>query len=166
MLDRLKALIIREPITNNLREVFKIDMDVRELYLKNQVSGSSPEQLLILLLEGGERFVRIALNELDKENMQEVHNNIIKAQNIYLELFCALDQDAGDYVENLQGLYYLMYNNLLDANVKKDSDLLKDCLKIACDLTGMWREVIAKSNEEKLSLKGEIPPVAGIDIRG
>ncbi|MCD6218648.1 flagellar export chaperone FliS [bacterium] len=162
----MKALIIREPITNNLREVFKIDMDVRELYLKNQVSGSSPEQLLILLLEGGERFIRIALNELDKENMQEVHNNIIKSQNIYLELFCALDQDAGDYVENLQGLYYLMYNNLLDANVKKDSDLLKDCLKIAVDLTGMWREVIAKSNEEKLALKDEIPPNTGIDIRG
>ncbi len=141
-------------------------MDVRELYLKNQVSGSSPEQLLILLLEGGERFIRIALNELDKENTQEVHNNIVKAQNIYLELFCALDQDAGDYVENLQGLYYLMYNNLLDANVKKDSDLLRDCLKIAVDLTAMWREVIAKSNAEKLAMKGENPPVAGIDIRG
>lgn len=141
-------------------------MDVRELYLKNQVSGSSPEQLLMLLLEGGERFIRIALNELDKDNMQEVHNNIVKAQNIYLELFCSLDQDAGDYVENLQGLYYLMYNNLLDANVKKDSDMLKDCLKIAMDLTGMWREVIAKSNEEKLASKGEIPLNTGIDIRG
>lgn len=141
-------------------------MDVRELYLKNQVSGSSPEQLLILLLEGGERFIRIALNELDKNNMQEVHNNIIKSQNIYLELFCALDQDAGDYVSNLQGLYYLMYNNLLEANVKKESDLLKDCLKIAVDLTGMWREVIAKSNSERLAVRSENPPIAGIDIRG
>ncbi len=141
-------------------------MDVREQYLNNQVTGSSPEQLLVLLLEGGERFIRIAIRELDKDNVQEVHNNIVKAQNIYLELFSVLDQDAGDFVANLQGLYYLLYNNLLDANVNKDAELLNDCLKIACDLTSMWRDAIAKSKEEKLVMKDDISPAAGIDIRG
>ena len=141
-------------------------MDVREHYLNNQISGSTPEQLLILLLEGGERFIRIAMKELDRENVQEVHNNIVKAQNIYLELFGVLDQDAGDFVESLRVLYSLLYNNLLDANVNKDAELLKDCLKIAVDLTGMWRETIAKSNAEKQALKDDIPPAAGIDIRG
>lgn len=143
-----------------------MDMDVREHYLNTQVSSSTPEQLLILLLEGGERFIRIAIRELEKENVQDVHNSIVKAQNIYLELFSVLDQDAGDYVANLQGLYYMLYNNLLDANVNKDAELLGDCLKVAVDLTALWREAIAKSKEERLALTADKPPLAEIDIRG
>ena len=141
-------------------------MDIREHYLKNQISGSSPEQLLILLLEGGERFIRMADAELMKERMEEVHNNLVKAQNIYLELFCALDQDAGDFVPNLQGLYYLMYDNLMEANVKKDSKLIQKCLQIAQGLTKMWRDTIDKYNEERINENGSTNHQGNVDIRG
>lgn len=141
-------------------------MDVREQYLKNQVSGASPEQLLIMLLEGGERFIRKADGELQRNNMDEVHNNLIKAQNIYLELFCSLNPDAGDFVSNLQGLYYTMYENLMDANVKKDHGIINNCLQIAHQLTKMWRETIDKYNMERVNGNGVMCKPGNIDIRG
>jgi flagellar protein FliS len=141
-------------------------MDVREQYLKSQVSGSSPEQLLIMLLEGGERFIRKADAELHRNNVDEVHNNLIKAQNIYLELFCSLNPDAGDFVSNLQGLYYAMYENLMDANVKKDHGVINKCLQIANQLTKMWRETIDKYNMERMNGNGVMCKPGNIDIRG
>jgi flagellar protein FliS len=140
--------------------------DVREQYLKNQVSGSSPEQLLILLLEGGERFIRKADAELQRGNMDEVHNNLIKAQNIYLELFCSLNPNGGEFVGNLQGLYYIMYENLMDANVRKDQGIINNCLQIAHQLTKMWRETIDKYNGERMNGNGVMCQPANIDIRG
>jgi flagellar protein FliS len=140
--------------------------DVREQYLKNQTLCSSPEQLLIMLLEGGERFIRKADAELQRSNMDEVHNNLIKAQDIYLELFCSLNPDAGDFVGNLQGLYYAMYENLMDANVKKDHGIIDNCLQIAYKLTKMWRETIDKHNMERMNGNGVMCKQANIDIRG
>lgn len=141
-------------------------MDVREQYLKNQASCSSPEQLLIMLLEGGERFIRKADAELNRNNMDEVHNNLIKAQNIYLELFCSLNPDGGDFVSNLQGLYYTMYENLMDANVKKDHCVIDKCQQIAQQLTKMWRETIDKYSMERMNGNGVTYKPGNIDIRG
>ena len=141
-------------------------MDVREQYLKNQVTGSKPEQLLILLLEGGERFIRIAQAQLAKNNIDEVHNNIVKAQDIYLELFCALDPEAGDFVQNLHGLYYYIYNNLMEADIKKDAKLLGNCLKVSQDLLKMWRDTVDKYHEETDTTLSDSQEQKSIDIRG
>ena len=141
-------------------------MDVREEYLANTVAGASPVQRLVLLLEAAERFIRIAQQELDKNNPEGVHINIEKAQNIYLELFCTLDQEAGDFVSNLQGLYYLVYNNLLSADVDKDSELLQDCLKTAQGITKMWKDTIDKFHADEAVLSGNSQTSKSIDICG
>lgn len=141
-------------------------MDVREEYLATTVAGASPVQRLVLLLEAAERFIRISQREIDKNNHEGVHKNIEKAQNIYLELFCTLDQDAGDFVSNLQGLYYLIYNNLLSADVEKNPELLADCLKTAQGITSMWKDAIDKYNDDKTALNGKSQKIEGLDIHG
>ncbi|MFH1515230.1 MAG: flagellar export chaperone FliS [bacterium] len=141
-------------------------MDVREEYLANAVAGASPVQRLVLLLEAAERFIRISQQELDKKNHEGVHKNIEKAQNIYLELFCTLDQDAGDFVSNLQGLYYLIYNNLLSADVEKNPEILANCLKTAQGITGMWKDAIDKFHEDEAALNGKSRKIRSLDIHG
>lgn len=144
-------------------------MDVKEHYLKNQVNSASQEQLLVMLLEGGEKFIRLAMKALENDDVEGVHNNITKAQNIYLELFCSLDPEAGDFVQNLHGLYYFMYNNLVEANVKKDISIMDNCLKVAGNLTMMWKETIDKAHEERIHLNDDSSDnnnVKSIDFRG
>ena len=141
-------------------------MDVSGEYLKNTVEGASKEDLLLIMLEGGERFIRRAQAELVRGNHEGVHINVMKAQNIYLELFCALDQEAGDFVQHLQGLYYFLYDNLLEANIKKDLVLLGNCLKVAMDLTAMWREVVDKYHREIHGAMEVSREMKSVDIKG
>ena len=141
-------------------------MDVREQYLKTRIAGASPDELLMMLLEGGERFIRKAILDLEKKNYEGVHNNIVKAQNIYLELFSTLEQDAGDFVPHLQGLYYFQYDNLLEADVKKDPVILGNCLKVAEKLTAMWREAVDKYHGETGVSDDGRKNIKSIDIKG
>jgi flagellar protein FliS len=143
-------------------------MEVRDQYLKNQVTSSSKEQLLVMLLEGAERFIRIAQKEIEKKNVESVHENIVKSQNIYLELFCTLDPEAGEYVQNLHGLYYFMYHNLQEADITKDPAVLDNCLKVAQGITQMWKDTISKYHEEKglNSINNNDTNMKSIDIRG
>jgi len=141
-------------------------MDVRSEYLKSKIAGASQDELLIMLLEGAERFIRIAQNELEKKNWEGVHNNIVKAQNIYYELFSVLDPNAGDYVQYLQGLYYFMCDNLLEADIKKDSAILGNCLKVAGQLTAMWREVVDKYRGELAGSNASLKEIKSIDLKG
>lgn len=141
-------------------------MDVRGEYLKAAVESASKDELLIMLLEGAERFIHIAQNELSKKNYEGVHNNIVKAQNIYYELFSTLDPNAGEFVQHLHGIYYFMCDNLLEADIKKDSTILANCLKIARQITSMWREVVDKYRRENVGKDGGTREIKSIDIRG
>jgi len=141
-------------------------MDVRSEYLKSKIAGASQDELLIMLLEGAERFIRIAQNELEKKNWEGVHNNIVKAQNIYYELFSVLDPNAGDFVQYLHGLYYFMCDNLLEADIKKDSAILSNCMQVAEKLTVMWREVVDKYRGELAGSNASLKEIKSIDLKG
>ncbi|MEO7992918.1 MAG: flagellar export chaperone FliS [bacterium] len=128
-------------------------MDVKTRYLEVSLNNAPPEKKLQALLEGAVHFIMRARKHLAAGEVDEVHNNAIRAQNIYLELLCALDAEAGEWVSNLQGLYYLMFDILLDANVRKDDARFEEAQQIGEQIRNLWDEVIAQA-------RTEIAPVA------
>ena len=76
----------------------------RNKYLETTVQTASPAQLLIMLYDGAIRFSRAALEAIQQKNYQEVHNNLLKVQDIISEFIITLDRSA-PVAEGLLQLY-------------------------------------------------------------
>ena len=87
---------------------------------------------------------------------------IIKAQDIVTELVVSLDfEKGGDISKNLFSLYIYTNRLLLNANIKKDVNLLTEARKILSELREAWIEIVKKGNIDS----GTSNP-GGINIAG
>ncbi|TCK60711.1 flagellar export chaperone FliS [Seleniivibrio woodruffii] len=122
-------------------------------YIKQEVEGATKGKLVLLLYDGAIKFMRVAVKAIDEKNVQEAHNNIMKAQNIIYELMSTLNMDAGDISQNLLRLYDFMVWQLIEANKDKNKEKVESVIKLMSNLREAWREVIQK--EEGAAAKPE-----------
>ena len=125
-------------------------------YQKNQLETSSPEKILIMLYDGAIQYLNIAKNEImagtEPLNIQKIHNNIISAQKIITEFQSTLNMDiGGEVAQNLYDLYSYLHRRLVDANIKKDSEIIDEVLFHLKDLRNTWQQAIEIANKEKMS---------------
>jgi flagellar secretion chaperone FliS len=135
-------------------------MSVRDQYLEQKVNSASPEGLLILLVDGAANFIRRALVELELGKMDEVHNCLVKAQNIYIELVISLNLDAGDFADNLAQVYQYLYNLLIEANLDKDKDKISQALRLADEIRDLWKDAVERSRSEFAEAAPVVPEPA------
>lgn len=122
-------------------------------YQTNQIQTASPEKILIMLYDGAIQFLNKAKKELDNNNVQEVHNNIIGAQKIIAEFMNSLDMKVGGEVAvNLYSLYEYLHFRLVQANIKKDVTMIDEVLVHLKDLKQTWEEAIKIAGREKASI--------------
>lgn len=94
-------------------------------YKSMQVLSSKPEKLILLLYDGAIKFIRKGQQSLENEQLEEAHNNLIRAQNILVELMGSLNFDkGGEIASNLFRIYEFMHYTLVQANVKKEPEPL------------------------------------------
>lgn len=119
-------------------------------YGNQQIEGASPEQLLLLLYDGAIRFLNEALRALPEEDLETVNSKLIKAQNIVAELMSSLDMKVGgELAENLFRLYEYLHHRLIQANLKKDAEMIEEVLGHLKDLRETWRQAIAIAKKEE-----------------
>ena len=120
-------------------------------YKKQQIETASPEEILILLYDGAIRFLLIAKKGLSEEkNLEKFHNNMIKTQNIVMEFMNTLDLEiGGETAQNLYSLYEYLHYRLVQANIKKDLDMLDEVLGHLRQLKETWAEAIRIAKLER-----------------
>lgn len=114
-----------------------------QVYKKNQVEIASPKQLVVLLYEGAIKFIRLAELAIEKEDMTKANTNILKAQDIVTELMVSLNHQDGQnaVASELQALYSFMLNQLIQANLKKDTEKLAHTRKLLSELLEAWASI-------------------------
>jgi len=85
-------------------------------YNRNKVLTASPAELTLLLYEGAIKFCNIAIIGLEQNDMEKVHNNIIKVENI-IEEFQATLNHKYPVAEDFDKIYKSIYNLLVEANI-------------------------------------------------
>lgn len=115
-------------------------------YNRNKVLTASPEELTLLLYEGAIKFCNIAIIGLEQNDMEKVHNNIIKVENI-IEEFQATLNHKYSVAEDFDKIYKYIYNLLVEANIKKDKELLEQALNELRGMRDTWKEVMAKAKQ-------------------
>lgn len=110
-------------------------------YQKTTVETMSPGKLLLMLYDGMIKYLRNAGEAINKQDVPAAHANIVATQNILVELMATLNMDY-KISESLLALYEFMYNQLVEANIKKDQAMVLEVQGLVLDLRQTWDQAI------------------------
>jgi flagellar protein FliS len=116
-------------------------------YQRNQTETASPGELIVLLYGGAIRFLTVARQRLDAGDLEGSHRNLLRAQEIILELMISVDVSVGPVAQSLFDLYEFMHRRLVEANVKKDGQRIDDVVGLLRELLPSWEQAIASSQK-------------------
>jgi flagellar protein FliS len=125
-------------------------------YKENSINTASPEELTLMLYNGLIKFIMRGIDSIEKNNKQDAHNNIIKAQNIVAEFINTLDMRY-EISHDLKSIYEYLIDRLVQANIKKDKNILIEVLEFAKILRDTWEQ--AMKNAKHPVKKTEISQV-------
>lgn len=119
-------------------------------YKENSVYTASPEELTLMLYNGLIKFIMISEKAIEDKDTSKAHENITKAENIVQEFIASLDMNY-EVSQTLMLMYDYMYRRLMDANTKKDKEILGEVLGFARELRDTWAQAmkIAKQSQVK-----------------
>ncbi len=131
-------------------------------YRETHIKTASGGKLIILIYDEAVRQLDYAIETLKSGSpkLDSVSNAIIKTQDLITELMVSLDfEKGGEIASNLFSLYMFFNKQLMEANVKKDTEILKKVYSFIVDLREAWQQVIGKT-----SIQGHLS--GGINIAG
>jgi flagellar protein FliS len=121
-------------------------------YKQMQIKTASPGKLLLMLYQGSVKFMKLAKMNIKEGKIEESHKNIIKAQNIILELQSTLNkEEGGEIAVQLESLYDFIYRELIQANLNKNTRHLDNVIPLVEELFTTYKEIVINQNsgEEK-----------------
>ncbi len=118
-----------------------MDYKAMNAYQKNAIMTASPAELTLMLYDGAIKFCNIALTAIEKNDVQRAHQNIKKAEAIITELRASLDRKYPVW-EDFERVYEYIYNNLVEANIRKDAGALEEALGRIREMRDTWKEVM------------------------
>lgn len=119
-------------------------------YNNNKVMTASPAELTLMLYDGAIRFCNIAQSAIEVKDVQKAHNNIIKVQRIIDYLRQTLDMKY-KVAEDFERIYVYLSERLVEANLKKDKEILEEVNEHLHAVRDNWKEVM-RLNREKGTL--------------
>jgi flagellar secretion chaperone FliS len=123
--------------------------DAFQRYQEIQVETANRGKLLIMLYQGCIKFLRLARKSIDEKDLEGANHYLIRSQNIVNELRSTLDLEKGGKIaENLDKLYDFMLVQLIEANIKKDGEMIQIVEKLMLDLLDAWQEIIEGQETE------------------
>lgn len=117
-------------------------------YKNSKVMTASPAELTMMLYEGAIRFCNMAVASIEKQDVQTAHNNIMKAQRVVQELQASLDMKY-PVAQDFNNVYNYIISRLMEANQKKDVEILEEVLKHLRTMRDTWKEVMQLNSANK-----------------
>lgn len=118
-----------------------------EQYNNNKIATSSPAELTLMLYEGAIKFCNIAIIGIEQKDIEKSHNNIVKAENIIRYLRETLDMKY-PVAQDFENIYVYLYRRLVEANMKKEKEILEEVCEHLRSVRDTWKEVM-RINREK-----------------
>ncbi len=110
-------------------------------YNTNKIMTASPAELTLMLYEGAIKFCNIAILGIEQNDVMKSHTNIVKAERIIEELLITLNHKY-PVAKDFENVYNYIYDRLVEANVKKDKEILEEVLEHLRGMRDTWKEVM------------------------
>ena len=131
-------------------------------YRETNIKTASQGKLIIMLYDEAVRQLDEAAEILEgeKPHYDKVNNAVLRAQDMVTELMVSLDfEKGGEVAHNLFSLYMYFNRQMMQANIDKDTEILKTIRGQLAELRGAWDQII---NKQSNSGEGS----GGINIAG
>lgn len=119
-------------------------------YNNSKILTASPAELTLMLYEGAIKFCNIAITAIEQKDIPKAHNNIVKTQRIVEHFRLTLDMKY-PVAQDFERVYLYLEQRLVEANVKKDTEILDEVLEHLRSMRDTWKEVM-RINREKGAL--------------
>ena len=131
-------------------------------YKETRVKTASQGSLIIMLYDEGIKNITLAIEgmpdgKIEAENIERIHQYILKAQDVITELMASLNMDAGEEIaEYLLSLYSFF-------NMQKDPQPLITVRGMMEELREAWHHVVNSTVAAATEIK---PAASGVNIAG
>ena len=112
-----------------------------QAYREAAVLTASPVQLVVMLYDGVERFLRQAEVVMGEGVIVQAYDRMQKAEAIIDELLATLDKSAGQVAERLEAIYVFCKRLLMEARVEKNPAKLAKVRSLLAPLRESWNEL-------------------------
>lgn len=119
-----------------------------DAYARNKILTATPAELTLMLYEGAIKFCNIAIAGVEENDIEKAHNNIQKVENIISEFLATLDHEY-EVSKDFENVYNYLMDRLVEANVKKDKDILEEVLGHLRTMRDTWKEVMEQDKLAK-----------------
>ncbi len=116
-------------------------------YAKERILNASPAQLTLMLYDGAIKFCNIAIAAVEKGDVMKAHNNIMKVEKIIGEFRATLDFKY-PVAKDFDKVYQYIMDRLIEANIKKDKDILEEVLTHLRTMRETWDEVMKHGKQQ------------------
>ena len=109
-------------------------------YKKQSISTLTPMEIVVKLYDEAEKQINIAIVSMDGKNYETANKCLQKSQDIVNALRSVLDMSIPISTQ-LDALYDFFNRQLIAANVKKDTQILKELLPMLAELRDAFSQV-------------------------
>ena len=109
-------------------------------YKKQSLTTLTPMEIVVKLYDEAERQMNRAIFYIGEKNYESSNNCLKKTQDIVNALRSVLDMDI-PISKNLDSLYEFFNRQLIEANVKKDDEIIKELLPMFADLKDAFSQI-------------------------
>ena len=113
-------------------------------YGNSRVETASQAELTLMLYEGAVKFCNIAIDALEKKDYEKTNVNVQKCRNIIVELTSTLNMKY-PVAEDFKRMYDYIFALLVEANMKKDKEILEEVLEHLRSMRDTWKQVMKTS---------------------
>ncbi len=115
-------------------------------YTNNKIMTASPAEITLMLYEGAIKFCNIAIIAIENGETEKAHVNIKKTQRIIEEFRNTLDRQY-KVAEDFDRIYVYLLRRLLEANIKKDKEILEEVNMHLRSVRDTWKEVMRRNRQ-------------------
>ena len=117
-------------------------------YANNKVLTASKAELTLLLYEGAIKFCNFAITSIEENDIPKAHTNIVKVEKIIEEFQSTLNHKY-PVAKDFDNVYRYLHQRLIQANVSKDAEILKEVLKHLRTMRDTWKEVMQQNTPQQ-----------------
>ncbi|MCI9074016.1 MAG: flagellar export chaperone FliS [Lachnospiraceae bacterium] len=110
-------------------------------YNNSKVLTASPAELTLMLYEGAIKFCNVAILAIEQKDVPKAHTNIVKTQKIIDYLRQTLDMKY-PVAQDFENIYVYLSKRLVEANYKKDPEILEEVNGHLRSVRDTWKEVM------------------------
>lgn len=120
-------------------------------YLRSKIMTASKAELTLMLYDGAIKFCNIAIMCIEKKDIPGANTNIKKTEAIIDEFLATLDPKY-PVAKDFENVYNYLHERLVEANLKKDPEILNEVREHLRTMRDTWKEVMRTANTKQTAI--------------